>query len=1356
MKCSKMFAQIRSLALLGLMALSVTACMKPSARAPDPNADFSSNANQAAATFFTDELIGESVVSKNMEGFSIPSEKLFNFKVCVRDKRTQETIKGHKFNVLGSSSKVTVANGGRSDESGCVNWSETISYNGIADAMYIPLKRQLVADGMHKGGRDLKICINPWDATESVRDCERRPVPTSQLATPKDVVQALNGETASGQKVERHLWIDDLRFMAAHDPGGSNGALIDFSISMGPKILTRNVRGESMPLTLLDGHFSVQFWVVGKTGGRDPGKCYILAKSPVSAQKPMIGGRLRDELNMKANYKITYGQLELIGVITPKLPGHDVRPYNGVWIMGDHTALLGMKFGFDRTPPVKELNGTFDYKKYLEGCLDTLGNVDLETQRTAAASLVRPTVAPPSSSGATALVSPQGVVTGFVSPTAGKLPMTPAGVVSSERYLQEKAAFKAQIPPDLNVYECVQPEDIPRLFPLDEVALKFPAGNDVTTCENENLPSGLQKIEQFKFDYVAVRAEPIADPIDGETTTERTVKYVVTTTVRNPLAEGTPLQDIEFTVSKSDGTKEKVRTNHQGQFAFNDEIKHGYFHPERYMLKVVTISHVSGFSKRMPIVLNPWDNNGFTFGRDIRLLKKQIIAQVNLIPRPKSELLLTQFQWGTQGFRYEVDNFLNLKMFKQFNLTISPRVLRYSSLTEGRMRNEALRDGVYIMKVAIQKDYKPFNEPQPLEFVTAIKKLVRVANGIINTPVEMDFQDFRVLKIRSNMMIEIQTINEAKLSQQQRKELRFDGPIESLVQPDSGLAARTFVGPVIAYSNGFSASMRPTDDLAESICETIDCDEIKKEELKNIRKELTLLSEASKANANAAVRDNDKKVAKTLSTTAEAIEAQVAAREAFERKQQVEQALARSDAKERARIESEKKKYRGDISHLAHKTVGDMIERRAIINAANTLKHRQAAQLGTILKLGNFEFGSFAYEAQIAARDKVVGANNQVLRNGSGFASLVEKMSITNVRERLLNNDLTSVFKLLAPSKETDLNQLRRTLFENGPLTFDQAARLCFVFVEDVVLRRNEASEKSLGPVDRNAASWTRRNVNEQCLRSVFQATAKNGPGLQTVFNVEHMLRVSKVAESDPLGGTLMKMGVGSGASFDYGSSQSLSYGWSPLAWIKELPVVGTFMDASGISVSMSRSKSKGVSEGGSVGSDVGLAVEMRGMSVEIAEHERCTAIRFSDQFYQANAAHVVQALPKNMSDDEKQARMTRGLFLCEGIARKTPTVIDERFYQFSQLIGDEALNDVGDILNHPFLRTVRGRTEYMRFASFLQAQPKEASAIPMHIKIEEYPLDFLMKAFRAPSPVFPGVIRLDDVTIGQMANPKK
>jgi hypothetical protein len=55
-----------------------------------------------------------------------------------------------------------------------------------------------------------------------------------------------------------------------------------------------------------------------------------------------------------------------------------------------------------------------------------------------------------------------------------------------------------------------------------------------------------------------------------------------------------------------------------------------------------------------------------------------------------------------------------------------------------------------------------------------------------------------------------------------------------------------------------------------------------------------------------------------------------------------------------------------------------------------------------------------------------------------------------------------------------------------------------------------------------------------------------------------------------------------------------------------------------------------------------------------------------------------------------------------------------------------------------------------------LKAQPREASAIPMHIPLEEYPIDRLMKVFSQPTPVFPGVLRLDDDTIRQMANPKK
>jgi hypothetical protein len=1409
MKCSRFYSEIRIVSILALVALGVSACMKPSARAPDPNANFSSDTkggvNQPAATFYNDEVTGGSVVSKNMPGFSIPSEKLFNFKVCVKDKRTQESIKGHKFNVLGSSGNVTIANNGRSDESGCLNWSEAIAFNGMADAKFIPLTRRIVADGMHKGGRDLKICINPWDSAETVRDCEKRPVPQDQLAATKEVVQTLNGESAIGEKVDRQLWIDDLRFMSAHDPGGSDGALLDFNVAMGPKILTKNVRGNSTPLPLADGQFSVQFWIVGRTGGKDPGKCLILAKSEPSSVKAMIGGRLRDELNMKANYKITYGQLELVGVITPQLPDYNIQPYNGIWIMGDHTALLGMKFGFDREAPVKSANGSFNAKKYLETCTDVSGNLKLEappvafgvagagTGSTTGPGGVKASGPGSAGTGSSAGAGAQPKVSSgmVVGPLAGQYPIASEGVMSATQYVQNAPSLYAQIPDDLKAAECVHPEDIPRLFPLDSIARNFKPGTDVLTCENEGLPSGVQKVEQFKFDVVDVRAEPIADPINGETTTERTVKYLVTTTVRNPLAEGTPLQEIEFLIKKSDGSEEKVRTNNQGQLKFNDEIKHVYFHPERYMLKVVQISHASGFSKRLPIVFNPWDNNGFTFGRDIRRLNKRIISQVNLIPRPKSELLLTQFQWGTQGFRYEVDDFLNLSMFKQFNLTINPRVLRYSSLTEGRMKNEALRDGVYLMKVAIQKDYKPINEPKPLEFVTAIKKLVRVANGIINTPVEMNFQDFRVLKIRSNIMIEIQTIDEAKLSQAQRKTLTFSGPLESLVEPNSGLAARTFVGPVVAYSNGFSASMRPTDDLAESVCETIDCDEIKRDEARQTAKVLCSHS-TEKSDVCSPLRFNEAELkeiarrrcalsgeitgacAKEHFTETERKELAIE-RETFRTypdivstpdvwKQQIEirsEADAKNDPRnlsenDKKKLRDDKKKYRGSIEHLAHKTVGDMIERRAVMNAAHTRKVREAARLGSILDLGNFEFGSFANEAFIAGREKAVATNNWSLPNGNAFATLVQKLSATRPEGRLVNNQFSAVFKQLAPAKEINVTDLRKTLFENGSLTYDQAARLCFFFVEDLMLRRNEKSEESMSFADRANASYTRRNVNEQCLRAVFASTAKNSGGLASVFNVEHLLRVSHVSDSEPLVGTLMSLGINSGASFDRGSSQSESYGWNPLSWVKEIPVVGTFFDASGLSFSMSASNSKGVSEGGSVGSGTSLAVEMRGMQVEVAAHERCTAIRLSDSFFKQNVAYVNQAFPKNLSDEEKVKRMTRGLLLCEGILRRQPVALNERYYQFSQSTGEEALNDVGDILNHPFLLTVRGRTDYIRFANILKAQPITPKEVPKNVAIETYPIERLMKAFGSPSPTFPGVLRLDDETIRQMANPSK
>ncbi|MBL7686610.1 MAG: hypothetical protein JNJ49_01155, partial [Bdellovibrionaceae bacterium] len=578
--------------LLASLAVMV-GCVKPQSRPNDPNnTDASKMSETKDASFYNEEVTGGAVTSKNVDGFSIPTAKLYTFKTCVKDKRTRDTIKGHKFIVHGGEKAVDV----RSDASGCVNWSETVPFNFMSDAKFLPLERFIEADGMHKGTRRIRVAINPWnhDGSEAVRDIEIRPLPDDQLASKEEVAKILKGETKSGEIAERFLWIDDLRANATHNPNG-DAKSVDFSISMGPKILLKNVRGETAPFVVNDGIFNAQFWIVAKTESQ---QCIVIAKSGEIKDLKMVGGRLRDEVPMRLRYRNTYGQLELVGKVAAQGASNSLLPFEGVWMMGDHQSLLGMKFAEQRAPTYSNGACGFSAQKYLDSCVD---------------------VSDGSAQDAKAV--------GLLSGVSGSAPVATALSLPTAATKNEKN--EKTVPADLLSAGCISSKEIPRLFPGDSVAQTLAAGDDFLSCENRNLPSGISRVEQFEFSHVDVRPEPIINPLETETTTERTIKFLVVTQVTNPLAGGALIRDIEFEVEKSDGTTEKVRTNHQGNLIFTDKIHHVYYQPERYMIKVVRIKHASGFSRRLGIVLNPWDNEGFTFARDIRRLTKQTVAQVN-------------------------------------------------------------------------------------------------------------------------------------------------------------------------------------------------------------------------------------------------------------------------------------------------------------------------------------------------------------------------------------------------------------------------------------------------------------------------------------------------------------------------------------------------------------------------------------------------------------------------------------------------------------------------------------------------------------------------------------------------------
>lgn len=1335
-------------------ALTLSGCMKPGARSADPNANFSdptkSNVNQPAATFYNEDVTGSAIVTQNVQGFSIPTEKLFSFKTCVFDKRTRESVKGHAFVIKGGAKDIEA----RSEESGCVNWSERIAYDGIADAKYIPLKRTLFANGMHTGARDLSICINPWnyDGSEAVRDCARRPVPDEMLVASTEAASYLKGISKNGEKISRHLWVDDLRMNSIHNPGGADGALIDFSISIGPKVLMRNIRGDEDPVPLKDGLFSVQLWIVAKTGIQSS-RCMVIAKSEPSMELAMVGGRLREELKMKVRYMSTYGQLELVGAVRPKNGPNTILPYDGIWTLGDHTGLLGMKFGFERPPAYKNAPGEFSAKKYVESCIDVSDGV----QEKDAVKLIGAQAVQGPGSGM-ALGTPEAVFTG------GALKITPSAAGKVRVEVPEQLikgatqelgkTSKAVVPQfvdidaDLMKDECIDARDLPKLFPADNAKSAISPGADILTCPNKSLPSGVAKVEQFEFSPVDVRPEPIMDPVNSETTVDRTIKFRVITRVTNPLAQNAPVRDMEFKVETTDGVT-TARTNHLGELIFNDKIYHVYYQPERFFLKLVKISHPSGFSKRLAMVLVPWDNNGFQFARDIRGLTKQTIAQMNLVPRPSSQMLLTNFNWGTIGFRYQVDNYLSLKIFKQYMLTLDPRALRYSSFTHGRMMNEPLRDGLYLMKVAIQKDYQPLGGGAQ-EFITGIRTLVAVRAGRINVPVEMMFRDFKVLKLRSNLLIELATIDERKLPMEIRQAAfnlrreatvgdkrpenieRLEGDfynlvrdkakvqmeaLDSYIAPGSGLAARTFVGAVVPYSNGFSAAVRATDELLEVSCptgNTVDCDELKSQD-----------------------------------------------------------EIPPSERSARAKLF-------GDIKHLYQMSVSRLLERQAILETKYVKEMTAKTRMSELLRLGNLEYLAMtneqAFISQSLKIDPELATSNKVLQPGSSFATFANQFTKFEPSEKF-DHMFYEAYRNVAypnrpmgsmawstpppprPTKQQMLEELKTNLFDVGVLTPEQATKTCVFIMENLMLRVRPEAENGLSFGARAAQRLARHDLNSSCV-------------FKDVLQLERKLRVFKLYDFERGGGNLMSLGVGANTSFDRSEGYSFSYGLNPInmatgildktAAVAKGPIglvaggVSKFLDSSGINVGFSRSTSGGTSEGSSVSSGTNVAVELRRMDLTMGGYERCTIVRLSPTTVASIRSKLQMHLRNAIPEKDLNTHAARGLMVCEGFERKEPLKVAERYYQFSQPLGDEVINDPTALENQPYLLGLRGRSDYVRFVRTVEARPKSVWDLPAHISIGELPNDRLMAVFGEATPTYPGLYSVEPNVVTSLKPIKK
>lgn len=325
------------------------------------------------------------------------------------------------------------------------------------------------------------------------------------------------------------------------------------------------------------------------------------------------------------------------------------------------------------------------------------------------------------------------------------------------------------------------------------------------------------------FDFSVAKGNYVM-VLPGETATQRTVAFRVETCIFDNATQTGRQQYKQFRIKRNGVLipEKDSRTNEEGCLIMLGKVSHAFYKIEELKPTVFEIEYdapnilakkkgikTTGKGKyKLTVYTNPWDDK-FTFFRDERMLSEELSNELDINKlrveekKIESRFFISDFSYQTLRFGYEIDEYMNLTVEKSVLLKLEPWVLRYSGIVPGRNNIQKLRDGLYLLKVAYQKDYldpaakgvlikreteKRDFDSTPLDLYKAkvwdpyineyrdlthdekrhktkqhlsiVKKLVRVNNGKIITPITLKVRDLRLMRVRSQMLVQLQPVDE--------------------------------------------------------------------------------------------------------------------------------------------------------------------------------------------------------------------------------------------------------------------------------------------------------------------------------------------------------------------------------------------------------------------------------------------------------------------------------------------------------------------------------------------------------------------------------------------------------------------
>lgn len=703
-----------------------------------------------SADFRVLPITGRFIDDKIDSIWTIPTQKTYEFRACFIGRSTNAQLpEGQEFMVI-MPDKTAIKT--RTDDLGCANWQEKIDFNYTSDSVYIKKPRRLKSIGAFKGEVFVDIGVNPWISyhsdmgTEEVLDLNRTSIATRNVIDESDedlLRQGLfkNDDSSSKLHLEPNL---NINISPVKDT--PEGKKLRLFLPLNPFLNTKNLRGQPERFDLRTGNFRVFATLISRNVGLQANQHTILTPKILPRNvKINDAGQLEINFDFDLKYRVDMGQVQLALRIEPLNTPYPIRPYEALHVIGSYDSILGANSA------IRDLSYLSDQSTNLADYIESATNIEE----------------------------------------------------------LKKHGIAQNLPP---VY----------------------------------------------FDYLDPRFIRIKS---GETSTQRTLMYRVTTLVRDSIS-GQPVRFQPFRIKKIlNNTEDTVQTDENGRLIWNDELSHLYYKPEQYYFPEFHIIQVvsgdaqkQGYTFKQTIAVNPWDF-GWTFGVDTRG-QEQYYYELSKRRVNPPQFMIDAFRYQTIRFRYVIDEFLTLNVKKAVVMALDPLVER-NTINEGR-KFEPLRNGIYLVKIALVKYYlDPFqnntrlvnveaeangdggfrpvqcdgfddedsdnedvikpaianasdypssnvtNEAEGSEnkteepkskfrleavacngeakkgqYTTVIKKLLRVQAGRITTPLEFSMRDLRMMSIRSNIMVQLETIDENKLLRDNLANQKLDQLVE--------------------------------------------------------------------------------------------------------------------------------------------------------------------------------------------------------------------------------------------------------------------------------------------------------------------------------------------------------------------------------------------------------------------------------------------------------------------------------------------------------------------------------------------------------------------------------------------------